>query len=138
LVEALRTLRLLPTSNGPRVFGNTWPTWTYTWEDQLAQQEMEKDEREQIARVQNRTKLRPSSVEIAHMEAAIGWPGRYLVELPQLIRIVQVVTLGRSRFRDMDWSARRLNLPGRLVRRWHREGVDLIAAGLRRDAVRIF
>ena len=130
--------RLLPTSNRPRVFGNAWPAYFHGWEDQLAQQEMAKDLREQLERARNRTRLLPSSIEIAHMETAIGWPGRYLLGCPQFIRVVQVATLGRARYRDMDWAARRLELPGRLVRRWHRGGVDLIAVGLRRDAVRIF
>ena len=82
LVEALRTLRLLPTSNGPRVFGNAWPAYFHGWEDLLAQQEMEKDLREQLERARNRTRLLPSSIEIAHMETAIGWPGRYLLDCP--------------------------------------------------------
>ena len=30
----------------------------------------------------------------------------------------------------MDWAAERLELPARLVRHWHRDGLDLIAAGL--------
>jgi hypothetical protein len=82
--------------------------------------------------------LLPSSIEIAPMETAIGWPGRYLLDCPQLIRVVQVAVFGRSHYHDLDWAARRLQLPGRLVRRWHREGLDLIAAGLRREGVRIF
>jgi hypothetical protein len=28
LIGALRTLRRLPTANGPRVFGNSWLAWT--------------------------------------------------------------------------------------------------------------
>jgi len=138
LVEALRTLRLLPTSNGPRVFGNAWPSYFHGWEDQLAQQEMEKDLREQLERARNRTRLMPSSIDIARMETAIGWPGRYLLDRPQLIRVVQAVTFGRARYREMEWAAERLELPGRLVRRWHRDGLDLIAAGLRRENARIF
>ncbi len=138
LVEALRTLRLLPTSNGPRVFGNAWPAYFHGWEDLLAQQEMERDLREQLERARNRTRLLPSSIEIAHMETAIGWPGRYLLDCPQLIRVVQVATFSRARFRHTDWAAERLELPGRLVRRWHRDGLDLIAAGLRREGARIF
>ncbi len=99
---------------------------------------MEKDLREQLERARNRTRLLPSSIEIAHMETAIGWPGRYLLELPQLLCVVQTATFGRSHGHDLDWSARRLALPGRLVRRWHRDGLDLIAAGLRRENARIF
>src|SRR4029077_13479960 len=34
---------------------------------------------------QNRTRLRPSSIEIAHMEQAICWPARSLRLLPQLV-----------------------------------------------------
>jgi hypothetical protein len=58
--------------------------------------------------------------------------------VPQLLRTVQVVALARSRDRDIADAARRLPLPGRLARRWNCEGLDLIAAGLRPDAVVVF
>jgi hypothetical protein len=37
-----------------------------------------------------------------------------------------------------DQLCRTLGLPGRLARLWNCEGLDLIAAGLRRDAVAVF
>jgi hypothetical protein len=49
--------------------------------------------------------------------------------------------VSRSRapaIRDITHAARKLRLPGRLARRWNCEGLDLIAAGLRRDAVAVF
>ena len=100
-----------PTINGPRVFGNAWPAYFHGWEDQLAQQEMATDLREQLERARNRTRLLPSSIDIARMETAIGWPGRYLLDCPQLIRAVQVAVFGRSHYRDLEWAARRLELP---------------------------
>jgi hypothetical protein len=42
------------------------------------------------------------------------------------------------RDRNMEDAAKRLRLPGRLVRRWNGEGLALIARGLIRDRVRIF
>jgi hypothetical protein len=138
LIETLRTLRRMPMVNGPRVFGNGWPRWQYEWDDLLAQADMERDQREILERAQNRTRIRPSSVEIAYMEAAIAWPARYLRDAPQLLRTVQIVAVIRMRHGDIERAARRLRLPGRLARRWNREGLDLIAAGLRRDRVRVF
>jgi hypothetical protein len=38
----------------------------------------------------------------------------------------------------MEHAARRLRLPGGLVRRWNAEGLGLIARGLCADRVRIF
>jgi hypothetical protein len=72
------------------------------------------------------------------METAIVWPARYLAHVPQLLRTVQVVALSRARDRDIAHAARKLGLPGRLARRWNGEGLSLIAAGLRRDAVAVF
>jgi hypothetical protein len=72
------------------------------------------------------------------MEQAICWPARYLRSWPQLVHAVQAVAAGRARDRDMEHAARRLRLPGRVVRRWNSEGLDLIARGLRSDRVRIF
>jgi hypothetical protein len=72
------------------------------------------------------------------METAIVWPARYLGHVPQLLRTVQAVAVARARERDIALAARKLGLPGRLARRWNRQGLDLIATGLRRDAVAVF
>jgi hypothetical protein len=55
-----------------------------------------------------------------------------------LHRSVQIVAVSRSRDRDTEHAARRLRLPGRVLRRWNSAGLDLIARGLRRDGLRIF
>jgi hypothetical protein len=44
----------------------------------------------------------------------------------------------RNRAVPSAHAARKLGLPGGLARRWNGEGLDLIAAGLRRDAVTVF
>ena len=49
-----------------------------------------------------------------------------------------MVAMSRSRDRDLEHAARRLRLPGRLVRKWNGEGLALIARGLISDKVRIF
>ena len=72
------------------------------------------------------------------METAIVWPAHYLGHVPQFLRSVQAVALARARDRDIAYAARKLGLPGRLTRRWNSEGLDLIAAGLRRDAAAVF
>ena len=82
--------------------------------------------------------MRPGSVEIARMEQAICWPARYLREFPQLARAVQAVAVARSRDSDTDGAARRLRLPGHVVRKWNGEGLTTIARGLVADRVRIF
>jgi hypothetical protein len=138
IAEGLRTLRLLPTANGPREFGNAWPEWLVEWEDQLAQAEQEQAEQERTHKAKNRTRILPSSVEIARMEASISWPARYLRDVPQLLSVVQCAAFLRAKHRDMSHAARKLALPGRLVRRWNREGLDTIACGLIVDHVRIF
>jgi hypothetical protein len=61
------------------------------------------------------------------METAIIWPARYLGHVSQLLRD-----------HDIAHAPRKLGVPGRLARHWNCEGLDLIAAGLRRDAVAVF
>jgi hypothetical protein len=138
LIEGLRTLRLMPKVSGPQQFGNSWPAWSFDWADLLAQQEREQEERQREERAQNRTRVRASSTEIAQMEAAIAWPMSYLAAFPQLLRTVQVCALVRSNHRDLEHAARKLGLPGRLCRRWNREGLDTIARGLRADRFPVF
>ena len=72
------------------------------------------------------------------MEAAISWPGHYLGELPQLLRVVGAVTQSKAIYCDIPRAAHKLKLPGRLVRRWNEQGLDLIAEGLIRDSVAVF
>jgi hypothetical protein len=54
------------------------------------------------------------------------------------LRTVQIATLGRARYRDLHWVAGKLGLPGRLCGRWNQDGLNMIAAGLRRDVVAVF
>jgi hypothetical protein len=138
LVDGLRTLMLMPVPRGPRVFGNGWPSYAHDWADLLAQQEADEQQKAHDRHEANRVRLRPSSVEIMHMGQAIAWPAHYLCQFPQLVRTVQAVAAGRARDRDMEHAARRLRLPGRVVRKWNGEGLDLIAHGLVGDRVRIF
>jgi hypothetical protein len=138
LVEALRVVQLLPARRGPQEYGNNWPAWLVEWQDQLAQLEQEQAERDLAHRQQNRVRVLPTATEIMRMEQAIVWPARYLRELPQLLRVVQTVAVVRMRHGHIEKAARRLGLPGRLARRWNREGLDTIAAGLRRDGVKVF
>jgi hypothetical protein len=99
---------------------------------------MEEDQRELIERAKNRVRIRPSAAEISQMEAAIAWPARYVGNLRHLLITVGVVALMRARERDMQQAARRLRLPEWAVRRRNGEGLDLIAAGLIADRVRVF
>jgi hypothetical protein len=138
LVEELHTLMLMPMPRGPRASGSHWPAYAHDWADLLAQQEADEQQKAHDRHEANRVRLRPSSVEIMHMEQAIAWPLQYLREFPQLVRTVQQVAVARMRDRNMEDAAKRLRLPGRLVGRWNGEGLALIACGLVGDRVRIF
>lgn len=139
LVQAMKTLRLMPAARGPQAFGNCWPAYMHEWEDLLAQQGAELDEKQKAEQAQNRTRVLPSAVEISRMESAIAWPARYLAGRPKLMRVVGVVAAGRAIDRDIASIARRrLRLAPHIARARNREGLDLIAAGLGRDRAPIF
>ena len=108
LVDGLKTLQLMPQPPRPRGPVNSWPAYAYDWADLLAQQESDEEQKAANQREQNRTRVRPSSVEIAHMEQSICWPARYLRSWPQLVRAVKAVAVARSRDDDTDAAARRL------------------------------
>ena len=74
LVKAFATLDRLPHSRGPREPGGHWPRHSVEWADQLAQAEIDEGERRDREDAINRTNLRPTSLEIAQMEAAFDWP----------------------------------------------------------------
>jgi hypothetical protein len=138
LAEALRTLRHMPINGCPAGFSNSWPEYGHDWEDHLAQAGADQEQQQQNAAAKNWTKVIPSAEEIMRMEIAISWPARYLGEIPQLLRVVGAVASARARHQPIAVAARKLRLPGRLTRRWNNQGLDLIAAGLRRHEVIIF
>jgi hypothetical protein len=138
LAEAMRTLRHMPINGVPAGFVASWPEYSVEWEDRLAQAGSDQEQQRQEAAVRNWTKTIPSSLEISRMEISISWPARYLSELPQLLRTVGAVAGAKSRGQNIAAAERKLRLPGRIARKWNNEGLDMIAAGLQRDAVRIF
>jgi hypothetical protein len=73
LVQAFRTLDRLPGLRGPRKPGGHWPRTATEWADQLAQAELEEDERRARGQASNRALIRPAASEIARMEAALEW-----------------------------------------------------------------
>jgi hypothetical protein len=127
----------MPVNGYPAGFTNSWPAILHEYSDRAAYEDDPVWKAERAAE-SNWTQPRPSSIEIARMETAIVWPGRYLGHFAQLLRTVQAVALARARDRDIALAARKLGLPGRLGRRWNGEGLALIVAGLRRDAVAVF
>jgi hypothetical protein len=137
LIEALRTLRRIPMNGHPREFGNSWPKYAHEFSDRVFYEDDPRWKADEAAE-RNRIRPRASAIEIMRMEIAIIWPARYLRELPQCLQVVQCVAFARSRHRDITHAAKRLKLAGRVVRKWNRQGLDEIAAGLRRDAVPVF
>ena len=135
LTEAFRTLSRLPMNGHPRAFGTCWPEYMRDWSDKLAILTGEISDQEAAARAQNRVRIMPTAAEVSRMEAAISWPATYLATRPILARTVQIVALWRSRERDFGWIARKLRLGVHTVRARNRNGLDVIAAGLRRDNV---
>jgi hypothetical protein len=85
----------------------------------------------------NRAKIKPSAQDVSRMEQAISWPGRYCLSVP-CARIIQRIAFYRSRDMDMHQLARKMKHDPKTLRKRNRVGLDLIAAGLRRDKVRVF
>jgi hypothetical protein len=73
LVAAFVTLDRLPRVRGPRDPGRHWPEHAVEWADRLAHAELDDAERQARETQQNRTILRPTSAEIAGMDAAFDW-----------------------------------------------------------------
>lgn len=82
----------------------------------------------------------PTVAQITHMEAAIGWPWKYLGRYhPQLLNAVQRITRAKALGRDADWVA--LHLGGPSAEVWQSRcwaGCERIAWGLDRERVVVF
>jgi hypothetical protein len=138
LAEALRTLARLPMSGGPQMFGNAWPDYRYEFLDQFWQLQADEKQQQQEMWARNRSRLQPSHQDIARMEIAVVWPARYLQHVTRLLRTVGLCAVARARNQELDRVARRLRLDESYVRARNREGLDIIAAGLRRHEVPVF
>jgi hypothetical protein len=138
MVEAFRTLAMMPARFGPVLYGSTWPPYRHAWEDILAQYEADAEDQEKIARAQNRVRLHPSAEEIGFMEEALGWPLRYLSERPIVARVVGRVALLRARNMEFDAISRRMRRSIYKLRIINRNGLDAIASGLNCDAASVF
>jgi hypothetical protein len=137
LCEAFKTLAALPGGISLGGASGYWPEYTHDWNDLIAQEESDAQLKEEKATAHNRARVRPSAQEISRMEMAICWPGRY-VPISSYAQIVQRVALYRSRDLDLQYAARRIRIGEKQMRARNRAGLDMIAAGLRRDAVRVF
>jgi hypothetical protein len=138
LADAFNVLGLVKINGVPTGFAHCWPNYSQEFSDlaQFADDENWKQERRR--EFWAATREIPTREQITRMEIAISWPMTYLREFPQLIRSVQACALARSRRRSIAFAAHRLRQPHRLTRQWNNQGLDLIAVGLQRDAVRVF
>jgi hypothetical protein len=136
LVQAFKTLANMPDPGSGSSHG-FWPVYFYEWDDLLAQEERDAQSKTDAASALNRAKIKPSAQDVSRMEQAISWPGRYCLSVP-CARIVQRVAFYRSRDVDMHQLARRMKQEAKSLRKRNRVGLDIIAAGLRRDKVRVF
>ena len=139
LVEGFRVLQRVRMNGRPRQFGSFWPAHEREFSDLASYADDERWKADQRAEVSYRwANVVPSSIEIEAMERVIVWPARYLANAPQLLRTVGIAAVMKARHKPLAAVAKRLDMPGRLCRRWYHEGLDVIAAGLRRDELRVF
>jgi len=138
LCEAFKTLSNMPNSGGLKKAMGYWPTYWHDWADLLWQQEMELQTKEDVARLQNRAKVQPSSQDVSRMEIAIVWPARYLANAVHLSRTVLRIAVLRARDYDLQRIADKMKRDPKALRAVNRAGLDAIASGLRRDHVRVF
>jgi hypothetical protein len=139
LVQAFRTLAQMPVNTRPRSFRSSWPAYAQEAIDYFAAA-IDKDLGAELEEGRNRVRLAPSGIEIQRMEAAIAWPAHYLRDRPMRAVVVQEVASLRasSATASLAGIARRLRRSPTYLRRCNRAGLDLIAAGLRSDAVAVF
>jgi len=140
---ALGVVARLPGRVWPRSYANTWPKdYRRDWVDMLAMLGDGGDAYTQWVREQNFSpREKPTSVEIMHCEAALGWPGAYLLHKPELGQALNVTCLAIWREADIeDVVARGKRAGVRSASEWHRlghEAADRVARGLRADCVAV-
>lgn len=125
LIEAARVIDRMPLG-GLSKKSCIWPayeTMTPGERAELVNEHMRAGTLNQYYATLNRTRIPPSSHEIARMEEAIGWPGEFLLSDPGLAGIVTF------------WAA--TAEPGEEAPAPVRVGLRTIARGLRRKGVKV-
>lgn len=135
LCEAMRTLRLIP-MRGVAGYKVCWPAYRYEFQDLLAQQEQ--GELERTLKLQNRTRIMPSWRDVTRMEAAIGWPARFLGHDGNVAAAVNAVALAHAMERDSGWVAAKYGGYADTWRDRHDTGCGVIARQLRAERVPVF
>jgi hypothetical protein len=141
LVQAFKTLAAMPVANGPRFKSGHWAQYPMEWIDIVAKEHEwlnDPGQAREAAQQWARTRHRVTPAEVGHMEMALSWPAHYLRTRPLVMRVVQTVARFRSIGYESDKIAHKLHKPPATVRRINRAGLDVIAAGLRRDGVAVF
>jgi hypothetical protein len=135
LTDAMRTLRMLPTSTITG-FRPAWPPYCYEFDDLVAQKEQ--GQLELTQQLQNRTKLLPSLVEITRMEVVIVWPAEFLGRAAHIVVAVNAVALAHALDRDSGWVAAKRGGYADTWRQRHDQGCEIIASRLRKELVPVF
>jgi hypothetical protein len=131
--EMYLTLARLPMSTRPRGHANSMPRYVYERFDLNAQ--FETYELEKLMRRRNVVRARPSPSEIARMEQAMGWFGRYLADTPEVAKAVQLAARWHVFDGDVGEGCKAMGISRRTLRRRQVHGLQLIAAGLILDRV---
>jgi hypothetical protein len=132
LVDSFRVLNNLPLGIVKNFASGYWPDYWHDWGDLLSQEQGPEDNRD-VAPM----RIRLTMNEITRMERVIGWPGRYVID-DDVRRVVQRVGLLRSHDFDLEHIAHRMRRAANQLRKLNQDGLDQIAAGLRRDKIAIF
>lgn len=137
LISAYETLRLMPDRIGPSGYGSAWPSVRLEFADLL--EESARTYRQQEVTREDR---RPSPVEVDLCLEAIGWPIRYLRDLPKEANAVSVWAVCRAHRRALRalLRARQRRLRGRDVsevtfRRHVRSALQRLSDRLQQDRI---
>jgi hypothetical protein len=141
--EAIGAVSRMPGRVWPRSYFTAWPQFESEWADMLSRLSDGGDAHEQWVKEQNAPRREPlTSIEIMHMEAALGWPGAYLRDEPERARALNVVGLATSRevsVEDVAGRGKHRGVKSPAV--WHelaQAAAHEIAVGLRVDRVAVF
>lgn len=140
LVEGFKTLSCLPEKDRHKQSASGfWPETWAEWGDELAQVTSDTAQREIDAKIRNKVRSRPSSQDVGRMEIVLMWPAKFIAhQSVSMARVVQGVAFMRAKDYEMEKIARKFRMGPKHVRRINREGLDLIACGLRKHSEPVF
>jgi hypothetical protein len=138
LVSAMRTLDKLPRVRGPREPGGHWVRHAIEWADQLAQADLQAEEKRERAERRNAALFRPTGTEIKQMDIVLEWLRELRDVDPGMALVTSLWALRTARRRSIKALCKERQWAPHTFYRQRTKALDHLAMALNARGLSVF